>query len=68
MEPLTPEQIRAVLRNKPEAAPEDIAEYERLLASRFTVDPSLPGSPDELRDVRAREDRLRELHAKLFDS
>ena len=45
MEPLTPEQKEQALRKHPQAAPEDIAEYERLLAARFSVDPSLRRSP-----------------------
>jgi hypothetical protein len=67
MEPLKPEKKEALLRNSPQAAPEDIAEYERLLASRFTMDPSLLRSPDTSQSVRAREQRLRELYIKLFN-
>ena len=66
MEPLTPEVRKRILDNRPQASPEDIDEYERLLSQRFTVDPDLPMDPDEsaLRDDD--ETRLEELYNKLF--
>jgi hypothetical protein len=66
MEPLKPEQKDTALRKNPQAAPEDIAEYERLLAVRFAVDPSMPRSPEEADSAAARERRLKELYDKLF--
>jgi hypothetical protein len=66
MEPLTPEVRKRILDNRPQASPEDIDEYERLLSQRFTVDPDLPMDPEEsaLRDDD--EQRLEELYNKLF--
>jgi len=57
---------KKILDNRPQASPEDIDEYERLLSQRFTVDPDLPMDPDEsaLRDDD--EARLEELYNKLF--
>jgi hypothetical protein len=43
-----------------------LAEYERLLASRFTEDPSGARSPADQTALLDREARLRELYAKLF--
>ena len=66
MEPLTPEVRKKILDDRPQASPEDIDEYERLLSQRFTVDPDLPMDADEsaLRDDD--EARLEELYNKLF--
>jgi len=66
MEPLKPETKKLILDTNPNAAPEDIEEYERLLAERFTVDPDLPKSPEHAILHEAREARLAELHKKLF--
>ncbi|WP_180270072.1 hypothetical protein [Nostoc linckia] len=54
--------------NNPQAAPEDIDEYERLLAARFSVDPSLSRSPEESISAEMRENRLKELYIKIFGS
>jgi hypothetical protein len=66
MEPLKPETKRQILQNRPQASPADIEEYERLLAERFTVDPDLPQSPGVVAAVTQREQRLKQLHRKLF--
>jgi len=68
MEPLKPETKRQILRDRPEAAPADIEEYERLLAERFTEDPDLPRSPAAAQAIAKREKRLEELYNKLFGS
>ena len=66
MEPLTPDQREAALRNNPQASPENIDEYEALLAARFAVDPSLPKAPEAADQEEARERRLQELYTLLF--
>lgn len=71
MEPLKPEVRAQILRDRPDAQPADIDEYERLLAARFTQDPSRPRPAPTRFSRRAttdqeREDRLRELYRKLF--
>ena len=72
MEPLKPEQKRSVLENSPQAQPSDLEEYERLLSLRFADDPDQQpvAAPDAGEtDVRPqREDRIKELHRKLFGS
>ena len=45
MEPLKPETKQQILANNPQAAPEDLEEYERLLSQRFTVDPHVAPTP-----------------------
>jgi hypothetical protein len=66
MEPLKPQHKRQILEASPAATPQEIAEYEKLLAERFTVDPDLPRGPESL-DLRQRKtDRLKELRRKLF--
>jgi hypothetical protein len=66
MEPLKPETKAKILEERPQAAPEDIEEYERLLSERFTVDPDLPASPEAARALDEQESRLEELSRKLF--
>ncbi len=66
MEPLKPETESKILEESPEAAPEDIQEYERLLAERFTVDPDLPMAPEADSLEEDREERLQYLYRKLF--
>ena len=53
MEPLKPETKARILQEQPEATPEDIEEYERLLAERFTEDPDLPQSPAVAKAARS---------------
>ncbi len=71
MQPLKPDQKRAILENSPQAQPGDIREYERLLSLRFTEDPDQrpagsPAGPTERAvtpdSVEGRELRIRELH------
>lgn len=66
MEPMKPETRDRLLNARPQAAPEDILEYERLLAQRFTINPSILRAPQEGPDAQALEARLRTLYARLF--
>jgi hypothetical protein len=68
MEPLKPETKEQILRDRPQASPADLEEYERLLSERFTVDPDLPKSPAATRDATDRERRLEQLYQMLFGS
>jgi hypothetical protein len=68
MEPLKPEVRKWILDEHPQASPEDIEEYERLLAQRFTVDPDLPMAPEESIQRKDDEERLEELYNKLFST
>lgn len=67
MEPLKPEEKQRILNERPQAAPEDIEEYERLLSERFRRDPHTQVESVFNKDFRsADDDRLRELYEKLF--
>ena len=66
MQPLKPEVVQRVLQERPNVTREDISEYERLLASRFTVNPHAPPTIAMDTAQRDREARIRELHAKIF--
>ena len=66
MEPLDPETKARILQDNPQAAPDDIEEYERLLSEQFTVDPDMPKAPEDISAETGREARLRELYIKLF--
>lgn len=68
MEPLKPETKARILRERPQASREDIEEYERLLAERFTEDADLPKSPAIAQVAVKREKRLEQLYEKLFGS
>jgi hypothetical protein len=75
MQPLKPEDKKAALDNNPQAAPEDLQEYERLLSLRFTQDPlkatnAAPAAKEAV-DILSGEDleeRLKTLHKKLFNA
>jgi len=65
MQPLTPLVRQRVLE---QAKPEEVAEYERLLAERFMTDPSVPKDPATAEADEKRNARLGKLQAKLFAS
>ena len=64
MEPPKPDQNEKILKNSPQASPEDIQEYERLLAKRYTKEPSSSQGFAAAKDPDA--ERLAELTRKLF--
>jgi hypothetical protein len=70
MEPLKPEAKDAILRDRPQASPADIEEYEQLLAARFAEPPppaAALATEAALKSTASPESRrLMELHAKLF--
>ena len=67
MEPLKPETKARILEERPQASPQDIEEYERLLSERFASDPDLVIAAAQVARLdESREQRLQELHAKLF--
>jgi hypothetical protein len=66
MEPMKPEDKARVLAESPHAEPGDLEEYERLLSQRFATDPDVPASPAARAVADTIEDRLAELHARLF--
>ena len=66
MEPLRADVKKAILDANPQADPADIEEYERLLSERFARDPEVPVAQPELSASLTRQDRLAELHRKLF--
>lgn len=68
MEPLKPKTKNQILQDRPQASPKDIEEYERLLAERFTEDPDLEKSPTAAQATAKRQERLEQLHKKLFGS
>lgn len=73
MQPLKPEERDRIRREHPQAAPEDVERYEKLLSERFTVDPDRPQPAPERRGgriVRSLEDieqELRQLYTRIFE-
>ena len=66
MEPLKRTARKRIFEAAPTATSEEIDEYQRLLAERFTIDPDLPRDPASVNLVQRREARLKELRSKLF--
>jgi hypothetical protein len=69
MQPFKPGEREEILKTS-SAAPDDLEEYERLLAVSFTeADPDLQAAPPTLQEAAFgddRETRIRELHERLF--
>jgi hypothetical protein len=66
MEPMKPELVNRLLHERPNLTRADIEEYHRLQAERFQVNPLLPRSPDQERVITQRENRIKELYAKIY--
>jgi hypothetical protein len=66
VEPMKPELVNRLLHERPGLTPADIHEYQRLQAERFLVNPLLPKSPDEEKEINDRENRIKELHRKIY--
>jgi hypothetical protein len=66
MEPMKPQEKARVLAENPQAEPGDVEEYERLLSLRFAADPDVAAAPEAAADGESIEERLVELHRKLF--
>ena len=75
MQPLSPDDKKNILQNRPQAQPADIEEYERLLSLRFSEDPDTKPKGGMVSDLEFQShldsrtklnERLRELHQKLF--
>ena len=66
MQPLKPDEKEEILEAT-QADPADIAEYERLLAEMFMVDPDAPPADPALESLQEdKQKRLEELAQKLF--
>ena len=69
MQPLKPDDKKAILNNNPAADAVDLLEYEKLLSRRFTMDPDQPvpaqDSPGGAQP--SLEQQLKRLHDKLFN-
>lgn len=74
MQPLKPDEKNRILEENPQAAPEDVERYQKLLSERFTIDPDqAQTAPLQARkQVQAKsraeaiEDELRMLHERIF--
>jgi hypothetical protein len=64
MEPLKPRDLEQA-RSKG-ATEAELAEYNRLIAERFTTNPNLAKSPADERIERQREQKIGDLYQKLF--
>jgi len=64
MEPVRPKDKQHALKTG--ATEEELAEYNRLTAERFTTNPYVAKSPEDIRAEKEREQRIADLHHKLF--
>lgn len=64
MEPVRPKDKQHALNTG--ATEEELAEYNRLTAERFTTNPYATKTAEELKAEKAREQRIADLHHKLF--
>jgi hypothetical protein len=64
MEPIKPRDRKQALRTG--ATDEELAEYNRLIAERFTTNPYVEQTPEIARAAKDREQRIADLHHKLF--
>ena len=64
MEPVRPKDKQHALNTG--ATEEELAEYNRLTAERFTTNPYAPKTPEQARAEKEREQRIADLHHKLF--
>lgn len=64
MEPLRPQDRDLALESG--ASEDDIAEYNRLVAERFTTNPYVQMSPADIQRVDEREQQIGDLYQKLF--
>ena len=64
MEPVKPKDKQHALNTG--ATEEELAEYNRLTAERFTTNPYVAKSPEQIRAEKEREQRIADLHHKLF--
>lgn len=71
MEPLKPRAKEELLK-KPQASPQDVEEYEKLLSARFTTDPNPDpriqpvAAPSPAAVGKSSETRLKDLYKKLY--
>jgi hypothetical protein len=64
MEPIKPRDKQQALNTG--ATEAELAEYNRLIAERFTTNPYVEQTPDRVRAAKEREQKIADLHHKLF--
>ncbi len=66
MEPLKPKDVERARETG--ASDEDLAEYNRLIAERFSTNPYIATSPTQVKVANFREQRIGDLYQKLFSA
>lgn len=66
MQPIKPETVDRILRERQDVTRDDIQEYHRLQGERFSVDPYRPKTADEEKAHADREQRLKQLEQKIY--
>ena len=67
MTPMKPQEVERLLNERPHVTRDDIHEYERLTVHHLRTNPHIPKSEEERAVHAQREQRLKELHAKLYE-
>ncbi len=66
MQPMKPEEVDRILRERPHVSREHIHEYQKLVAQHFDVNPRLAKTIEQRAFHEAGEQRLHELHNMIF--
>lgn len=66
MEPIKPRNREKALNTG--GTEEELAEYDRLIAERLATDPFAKPTKDQAQAARDRENRIVDLHHKLFSA
>jgi hypothetical protein len=67
MEPIKPDVVARILKDRPSVSYSDIEEYQRLQVEHFMTNPFLPKSPEQEEETKKRESRMHELYNKLYE-
>jgi hypothetical protein len=66
MEPIKPDVVARILKERPDVAYSDIEEYQRLQVEHFVSNPFLPKSPEQEERAKQREGRMQQLYEKIY--
>jgi hypothetical protein len=66
MEPMRPDVVSRILKERPEVTHSDIQEYQRLQGEEFMTNPFVQKSPHEEEQIQQRQARIQELYSKFY--
>jgi hypothetical protein len=66
MEPMRPDLVARILKDRPDVTHSDIEEYQRLQGEEFMTNPFVQKSPQQEEQIQQRQARIQELYSKLY--